>query len=72
LPAAGSDPRSRGAAPPGEIGLICARTGYPDFTYANNDSARAIERDGLALGDMGYWTGGSLRLRSDVPAISGG
>ena len=41
----------------GEIGLIyAAQHAYPDFTYANNDAARAaIDQDGLVtLGDMGY------------------
>jgi long-chain acyl-CoA synthetase len=43
--------------PPGKPGLIYARQpAYPDFTYNNNDAARAgIERDGLwTLGDVGY------------------
>jgi long-chain acyl-CoA synthetase len=41
----------------GEIGLIYAvQRAYPDFTYANNQAARAaIDNGGLiTLGDMGY------------------
>jgi long-chain acyl-CoA synthetase len=43
--------------PPRKPGLIYTRQpAYPDFTYNNNDAARAkIERDGLwTLGDVGY------------------
>lgn len=42
---------------PGEVGLVYVRQpAYPDFSYRNNDAARAaIDRDGLVtLGDMGY------------------
>lgn len=42
---------------PGAVGLIHARqSAVPDFSYANNDSARqALERNGLwTLRDMGY------------------
>jgi long-chain acyl-CoA synthetase len=42
---------------PGEVGLIYARQpAYPDFTYINQEAARAqMEQDGLVtLGDMGY------------------
>jgi long-chain acyl-CoA synthetase len=50
----GDDGSAKGV---GEIGLIYAlQRAYPDFTYANNQAARAaIDRDGLVtLGDMGY------------------
>ena len=43
--------------PPRATGLIYARqSGYTDFTYNNNDTARReLERDGLwTLGDMGW------------------
>ena len=43
--------------PPGEVGTIYVRQpAYPDFSYINNDAARArIERDGLVtVGDMGW------------------
>ena len=42
---------------PGEVGTIYVRQpAYPDFSYINNDEARArIERDGLVtVGDMGW------------------
>lgn len=41
----------------GDVGTIYVRQpAYPDFTYNNNDAARAaIERDGMInVGDMGY------------------
>jgi long-chain acyl-CoA synthetase len=50
----GDDGSPRGV---GEIGLIYAvQRAYPDFTYANNQAARAaIDNGGLiTLGDMGY------------------
>lgn len=62
----------------GEVGLIYAtQPAYPDFTYANNDSARrAIEVDGLCtLGDLGSLDEQGYLYVSDRKAdmvISGG